>query len=63
MWELITALGIPSVGVSAAKLLEKWFGSMDRLLLASKEELQLVPGVYFFFAILSSLLEGLHGFS
>lgn len=45
LWELITALGIPTVGVSAAKLLEKWFGSMDRLFLASKEELQLVPGV------------------
>lgn len=44
--ELITALGIPTVGITAAKLLEKWFGSMNRLLVASKEELQLVPGTY-----------------
>jgi NAD-dependent DNA ligase len=46
--ELITALGIPTVGTSAAKLLEKWFGSMNRLLVASKEELQLVPGTNLF---------------
>ncbi len=62
MWELIKALGIPTVGVSAAKLLEKWFGSMDRLLLASMEELQLVPGVYLFSSLHSSLLDGLYGF-
>ncbi|XP_024361735.1 uncharacterized protein [Physcomitrium patens] len=45
LWELITALGIPSVGVTAAKLLEQWFGSMERLLVASREELLLVPGI------------------
>lgn len=46
LWELITALGIPSVGVTAAKLLEQWFGSMERLLVASREELLLVPGIF-----------------
>ena len=32
---------------------------MDRLLLASKDELQLVPGMHLFLAMLSSLLDGL----
>jgi NAD-dependent DNA ligase len=46
--KLVTALAIPIVGTPAAKLLKKWFGSMSRLLVASKEELQLVPGTYLF---------------
>lgn len=42
--ELLVALGIPTVGNGAAKLLEKWFGSLDRLLRATIDELLLVPG-------------------
>jgi len=46
LWELIVALGIPTVGNVAAKLLEKWFGSLDRLLSAKEEEFLHIPGLY-----------------
>ncbi|CAM6040821.1 unnamed protein product [Sphagnum compactum] len=45
LWELIVALGIPTVGNVAAKLLEKWFGSLDRLLSAKEEEFLHIPGI------------------
>jgi DNA ligase (NAD+) len=45
LWELIVALGIPTVGNVVAKLLEKWFGSLDRLLSAKEEEFLHIPGL------------------
>ena len=42
---LIFALGIRHVGAKAGKVLAQTFGSMDRLLRASQEELQQIPDV------------------
>jgi DNA ligase (NAD+) len=42
---LLFALGIPFVGERAAELLAEHFGSVDRLMAASEEELRAVPGI------------------
>lgn len=42
---LIAALAIPHVGATAADLLARRFGSLDRLASASEEELQAIEGV------------------
>jgi DNA ligase (NAD+) len=42
---LITALGIRHVGERAAQLLAERFGSLDRLMAASREELEAVPEI------------------
>jgi DNA ligase (NAD+) len=45
LWRLLAALGIPHVGVTAARTLASSFGTLDRLSATSVEELQLVEEV------------------
>jgi len=45
LWRLLAALGIPHVGVTAARTLAGAFGTLDRLASASPEELQSVEEV------------------
>jgi DNA ligase (NAD+) len=41
----LTALGIPEVGVTVARDLARHFGSFDAVRVASREELEAVPGI------------------
>jgi DNA ligase (NAD+) len=45
LWRLIFALGILHVGVSASRALADHFGSLEKLMNASVDELQLIPDV------------------
>ncbi|MDR2677552.1 MAG: NAD-dependent DNA ligase LigA [Puniceicoccales bacterium] len=45
LWRLLHGLGIPHVGVQTAKLLTKRWPSMEALMAASREELQLCDGI------------------
>ncbi len=45
MGRLLTALGIPLVGGTVARVLARRFGSMDRLLDATDEELEAIDGI------------------
>ncbi len=45
LWRLLAALGIPHVGVTAARTLARAFGTLDRLAAASVEELQSIEEV------------------
>ena len=45
LWRLLAALGIPHVGVTAARTLAASFGTLDRLAAASLQELQAVEEI------------------
>jgi DNA ligase (NAD+) len=45
LWRVIHGLGIPLIGAEAAKLLASTFGTMDRLIQASHEELAAIDGI------------------
>lgn len=45
LWRLLHAFGIRQVGVKAAKVLSRTFGSLDSLMTASEDELTAVPDI------------------
>ncbi len=45
LWRLVNAFGIRQVGVKAAKVLAKHFGTLDALAAATEEELTAVPDI------------------
>ncbi|HET7421609.1 MAG TPA: NAD-dependent DNA ligase LigA [Candidatus Dormibacteraeota bacterium] len=45
LWRLLCALGVPQVGDATARLLAGDFGSIDKLIVATEEDLQKVEGV------------------